>query len=77
MKAPAPGSLPDRVISATVMLAIAGLCLGLLYGLDLISILVLDAIFFGALVLFVPWAVWKLDPRALAEFRDSSDDSRS
>lgn len=77
MKTPNPGSLPDEVISAIVMLAVAGLCIGVLYGLDLISILVVDAIFFGALVLFVPWAVWKLDPRALAEFGENSDKGQS
>jgi hypothetical protein len=72
-----PTSIPDSVILTIVSLLVAGVCLGALYGLNLISVLVLDALFFGALVIFVPWAVWKLDPGDLAKFSDRSNGTHS
>ncbi len=77
MKNSDPTSIPDSVILVIVALLVAGVCLGTLYGLDLISVLVLDALFFGALVIFVPWAVWKLDPGDLTKFSDGSNGTRS
>jgi hypothetical protein len=65
------------MIPTIVGLLISGVFLGAFYGLGLVSGVVLDLVFFGALVVFVPWAVWKLDPRALAEFGDNSDNSQS
>jgi hypothetical protein len=56
---------------------ISGVFLGASYGLGLVSGLVLDLVFFGVLVVFVPWAVWKLDPGDLAELGDRSDHGAS
>jgi hypothetical protein len=60
-----------------VALLLGGVCLGVLYGIGVISVLVLDAIFFGALLIFVPWAVWKFDPSELVTLEDTSDNGRS
>jgi hypothetical protein len=73
MRNPDPTSIPDGASSVIVALLIGGVGLGVVYGLGLISILVLDAVFFGALAVFVPWAVWKFDPHELSELGDSSD----
>ena len=72
-----PTSIPDGVIPVVIALLIGGVCLGAVYGLGLISVLVLDAIFFGALIIFVPWAVWKFEPDELAALGDTPDDSRA
>jgi hypothetical protein len=70
-------STPKDLIPTIVGLLVSGVFLGAFYGLDLVSGLVLDLVFFGALVVFVPWAVWKLDPSELAELRDRSDNGQS
>lgn len=77
MTDPNPPSTPQDLIPTIVGLLISGVFLGAFYGLGLVSGLVLDLVFFGALAVFVPWAVWKLDPGELAELGDRSDHSRS
>lgn len=66
-------ALPETVLSACFVLIPLGILMGVLYGLDVISILLLDLIFFGSLAIFVPWAVLKLNPRDLTEFGDQPD----
>lgn len=67
-----PTGLPEAVASACLVLIPVGIVMGGLYGLDVISILTLDLIFFGTVALFVPWAVLKLDPRGLPEFGEKA-----
>lgn len=62
--------IPEPVISAFLGLVPVGIVMGVLYGLDALSILALDLFFFGGLAAFVPWAVLKLDPRGLSKFGD-------
>jgi hypothetical protein len=69
---PDPPSTPEDLIPTIVGLLISGVFLGAFYGLGLVSDLVLDLVFFGVLVVFVPWAVWRLDPGELAELGDRS-----
>lgn len=77
MTNPEPPSTPGDLIPTIVGLLISGVFLGAFYGLGLVSGLVLDLVFFGVLVVFVPWAVWKLDPRELAELGDRSGHGQS
>jgi len=74
---PDPTSIPEDLIPIIVGLLISGVFLGAFYGLGLVSGLVLDLVFFGVLIVFVPWAVWKLDPGELAELGDRSGPSQS
>jgi hypothetical protein len=74
---PDPTSIPEDLIPIIVGLLISGMFLGAFYGLGLVSGPVLDLVFFGALIVFVPWAVWKLDPGELAELGDRSGNSQS
>jgi hypothetical protein len=68
MSAHRHAALPEAVLSACLVLVPLGILMGVLYGLDVISILALDLIFFGSLAIFVPWAVLKLDPSGLPGF---------
>jgi hypothetical protein len=67
-------ALPEAVLLACIVLIPLGILLGVLYGLNVISILLLDLVFFGSLAIFVPWAVLRLDPRDLAELCDQPDE---
>lgn len=67
--------IPEPVISAfLVFLMPVGIVAGVLYGLDVISLIALDVVVFGVLAVFVPWAVVQLDPRDLPHFSGQSDD---
>ena len=60
-------SVPEPVLAAFLGLLPVGVVMGVLYGLDVASVLVLDLVVIGGLTVFVPWAVLKLDPRRVSQ----------
>lgn len=60
-------SIPASVFSAFLGLLPMGIVVGILHGTGVLTTLALSAIVFGGLTVFVPWAVFKLDPRRLVE----------
>jgi len=59
--------LPDIVVNVYFALLLVGAVCGLLAGAGQLSGVGLLVFIFGALVIFVPWAVWKLNPGILKE----------
>lgn len=62
-------AIPRPVLSAFLGLIPIGIVLGVLYGLEILSLLALDLIFFGSLAVLIPWAVLQLDPRGCLRAR--------
>jgi hypothetical protein len=62
--------IPESVISMSLLLIPVGIIAGVLYGFGAISLVALDIVVFGVLVIFVPWAVVKLDPANLIPFEE-------
>lgn len=72
-------TLPAEVLSAFVGLLVIGAVLGVLYGAEILSRVVLTWIVLGGAAIFVLWAVVKLDPRGITELSESlsKDEGRS
>jgi hypothetical protein len=62
--------IPAPVVPVLLFLIPVGIIAGVLYGLGAISLVALDVVVFGVLVIFVPWAVLKLDPASLTPFEE-------
>jgi hypothetical protein len=60
-------SIPLSVWGAYIVLVVAGVVVGLLSGAGLISGVGLAVFILGSLAVFIPWAVWQLDPNALEQ----------
>jgi hypothetical protein len=58
-------SIPLSVWGAYIALIVAGIVVGLLSGAGSISGVGLAVFILGSLAVFIPWAVWQLDPHAL------------
>ena len=67
-------ALPGSVWTTFLALLIAAIALGVLYGTEVISALTFSLAVLGGLLAFVPWAVFHLDVRGLAELRIYRDD---
>jgi hypothetical protein len=68
--------VPDVVWRAFTALIIVGAVMGILCGSGATSGGSLLAFLFGALAIFVPWAVWKLDVsliKEMSDYRESRD----
>jgi hypothetical protein len=68
------------VSTAFAGLLFVGCVFGFLAGADILSGAALAIFIFGALVVFVPWAVWRLDPEMLAEeprYRDGESGGKT
>jgi hypothetical protein len=64
-------TLPAEVLSAFFGLLAIGAVLGVLYGAEILSGVVLTWIVLGGTAIFVLWAVVKLDPRGITELSES------
>jgi len=60
-------SIPTVAFSGFLGLLPVGILLGVLYGAGVIPVIAVSAVVLGALAVFVPWAVLKLDPRRIGE----------
>lgn len=70
--------IPDGVWSAYTVIVVIGALFGFLSGFGLLSPLVLLVILLGAVAVFVPWAVCRLNPESLRNesvYRDNSTES--
>lgn len=61
---------------AFAALLFIGCVFGFLAGVEVLSGAALAIFLFGALVVFVPWAVWRLDPELLTEEPKYRDEKR-
>ena len=59
-------SIPLSVATAYVGITVAGIAVGLLAGAGFISGAALAIFILGALAVFIPWAIWQLDPETLS-----------
>jgi hypothetical protein len=59
--------IPDSVLTAYFSLLLVGAVCGVLAGAKVLSGVGLGIFIFGALAIFVPWAIWKLNPELLKQ----------
>lgn len=60
-------ALPDSVSTVFLALLLVGGVVGFLSGAGVLSGAGLAVFIFTALAVFVPWAIWKLNPDGLSE----------
>jgi hypothetical protein len=68
-------SIPAVALAGFLGLLPVGILLGALYGAGVIPALAVSAVVLGALAVFVPWAVLKLDPRRISELGSESGET--
>jgi hypothetical protein len=57
--------LPDGIFEVVAAMAMVGVLFGALYGIDAVSLVVVDVVLLGGLAIFIPWAISKADLREL------------
>lgn len=70
-------ALPREVWTAFFAFVVVAVTLGALYGSGIVSGIGLSVGVFCMLLVFVPWAVFRLDVKGLTELRIYGDDQRA